>query len=51
MQVEIRTLHALIPLLMLTNQYKPLFIIIINQNKVLCIKTKQWSENYRGRVF
>ena len=40
-QVEIRKLHDLIqkllfkenPLLMLTNQYKALFIILINQNK------------------
>ena len=58
-QVEIRKLHALIqkllfkenPLLMLTNQYKALFIILINQNKVLCIKTKQRSENSRKSVF
>ena len=58
-QVEIRKLHALIqkllfkenPLLMLTNQYKALFIILINQNKVLCIKTKQRSENSSESVF
>ena len=58
-QVEIRKLHALIqkllfkknPLLMLTNQYKALFIILINQNKVLCIKTKQRSENSGKSVF
>ena len=58
-QVEIRKLHALIqkllfkeiPLLMLTNQYKALFIILINQNKVLCIKTKQRSGNSRESVF
>ena len=45
-QVEIRKLHALIqkhlkkeiPLLMLTNQNKALFIILINQNEVLCIR-------------
>ena len=47
-QVEIRKLHALIqkylkkeiPLLMLTNQNKALFIILINQNEVLCIRMK-----------
>ena len=32
---------------MLTNQNKALFIILINQNKVLRIKTKQRSENSR----
>ena len=44
-QVEIRKLHALIqkylkkeiPLLMLTNQNKALFIILTSQNKVLCV--------------
>ena len=30
---------------MLTNQDKALFIILTNQNKVLCIKIKQISEN------
>ena len=58
-QVEIRKLHALIqkllfkeiPLLMLTNQYKALFIILINQNKVLCIKTKQRSGTSRESVY
>ena len=58
-QVEIRKLHDLIqkllfkenPLLMLTNQYKALFIILINQNKVLCIKTNQRLENSRESVF
>ena len=48
-QVEIRKLHALIqkylkkeiPLLMLTNQNKALFIILINQNEVFCIRMKQ----------
>ena len=47
-QVEIRKLHALIqkylkkeiPLLMLTNQNKALFIILINQNEVLCIRMR-----------
>ena len=54
-QVEIRKLHALIqkllfkenPLLMLTNQYKALFIILINKNKVLSIKANHRSENSR----
>ena len=59
-QVEIRKLHTLIqkifffkeiPLLMLTNQIKALFIKLINQNKVLCIKTKQRSENSSESVF
>ena len=59
-QVEIRKLHTLIqkifffkeiPLLMLTNQIKALFIKLINQNKVLCIKTKQRSENSSENVF
>ena len=59
-QVEIRKLHTLIqknfffkeiPLLMLTNQIKALFIKLINQNKVLCIKTKQRSENYHESVY
>ena len=40
-----------IPLLMLTNQYKALFIILINQNKVLCIKTKQRSGTSRESVY
>ena len=43
-QVEIRKLHALIqdmffkeiPSLMLTNQNKALFIILISQNEVFC---------------
>ena len=58
-QVEIRKLHALIqkylikeiPLLMLTNQNKALFIILTNQNKVWCIKIKQRSENSRESGF
>ena len=58
-QVEIRKLHALIqkhlkkeiPLLMLTNQNKALFIILTNQNKVWCIKIKQMSENSRESGF
>ena len=59
-QVEIRKLHTLIqkkfffkeiPLLMLTSQIKALFIKLINQNKVLCIKTKQRSENSSESVF
>ena len=40
-----------IPLLMLTNQSKVLFIILINQNKVLCIKIKKRSENSHESVF
>ena len=56
-QVEIRKLHALIqkylkkeiPLLMLTNQNKALFIILINQK--LCIKIEQTSENSGESVF
>ena len=47
-QVEIKKLHTL---LMLTNQYKTLFIILINQNKVLRIKAKHRSENSRESVF
>ena len=35
------------PLLMLTNQYKALFIILINKNKVLSIKANHRSENSR----
>ena len=58
-QVEIRKLHPLIQkllfkeiaLLILTNQYKALFVILINQNKVLCIKAKPRSENSRESVF
>ena len=59
-QVEIRKLHALIqnllffkeiPLLMLTSQNKALFIILIDHNKVWCIKIKQRSENSRESVF
>ena len=56
-QVEIRKLPALIqnlyfkgiPLLMLTNQNKALFIILINQK--LCIKIEQTSENSGESVF
>ena len=40
-----------IPLLMLTNQNKAFFIILINQNKVLCIRIKQSSQNSRESVF
>ena len=58
-QVEVRKLLSLIqtcffkeiPLLMLTNQNKAFFIILINQNKVLCIRIKQSSQNSRERVF
>ena len=58
-QVETRTLHALIqnfffkeiPLLMLTNQNKALFIISTNQNEALCIRIKQSSQNFRESVF
>ena len=58
-QVEKRKLHTLIqklifkeiPLLMLTNEYKALFIILINQNKVLSIKANHRSENSRESVF
>ena len=58
-QVEIRKLHALIqdmflkeiPSLMLTNQNKALFIILINQNEVLCIRIKQSSQNSRESMF
>ena len=58
-QVEIRKLPALIqnlyfkgiPLLMLTNQNKALFIILINQNEVLSIRMKQCSQNSRESVF
>ena len=54
-QTEIRKLHALIQkylfkgncLLMLTNQNRTLFIILIDQNKVWCIKIKQRSEKKR----
>ena len=40
-----------IPLLMLTSQNKALFIMLINQNKVLCIKLKQRLENSSESVF
>ena len=58
-QVEVRKLLSLIqnlffkeiPLLMLTNQNKAFFIILINQNKVLCIRIKQSSQNSRESVF
>ena len=59
-QVEIRKLHALIqnllflkeiPLLMLTNQNKSLFIILINQNEVVCIRMKRSLQNSRESVF
>ena len=36
---------------MLTYQNKALFIILINQNKVLCMKLKQSSENSSENVF
>ena len=36
---------------MLTNQNKALFIILTNQNKVLCIKKKQNSGNSDESVF
>ena len=57
-QVEIM-LHPLIqicvfreiPLLMLTNQNKALFIILINQNKFFCIRITQSSQNSRESVF
>ena len=57
-QVEIRKLYVSIqklhffkeiPLLMLTNQNKALFIILINQK--LCIKIEQTSENSGESVF
>ena len=59
-QVEIRKLHALIqnllflkeiPLLMLTNQNKSLFILLINQNEVVCIRMKCSLQNSRESVF
>ena len=59
-QVEIRKLHALIqnllflkeiPLLMLTNQNKSLFIILVNQNEVVCIRMKRSLQNSRESVF
>ena len=40
-----------IPLLMLTNQNKALFFILINQNEVLCARKKQSSQNSRESVF
>ena len=40
-----------IPLLMLTNQNKVLFIVLTNQNKVSCIKIMLSSENSRKSVF
>ena len=40
-----------IPLLMVTNQNKVLFIALTNQNKVLCIKIMLSSENSRKSVF
>ena len=40
-----------IPLLMLTNQNKALFIVLTNQNKVLRIKIMSSSENSRKSVF
>ena len=36
---------------MLTNQNKVLLIILINQNKVLYMKIKSSSENFRESVF
>ena len=58
-QVESRKLHALIgnllfkeiPLLMLINQNKALFTILINQNEVLYIRMKQTLQNSCGSVF
>ena len=57
-QVEIIKLHALIqnllfkeiPLLMLNIPNKALFIFLINQNEVLCIRMKQSLQNYRESV-
>ena len=54
-KVEMRKLHVLIqncffketPLLMLNSQNKALFIILTIQNKLLCTKIKQSSENFR----
>ena len=40
-----------IPLLMLTNQNKALFVVLMNQNEVLCIRIKQNLQNFCERVF
>ena len=37
-------------LLILTNQNKALFIIVINQNEVLCITKKKFSSNIGGDI-